>query len=191
MTQLTDFLLILAGWAFLLYVIVAVVNWLSARFFTSWLGVRLSQGRKWLVKIWTADNKAYYRPGKPDGNIVRYRDRNKNYRRVCMVPEAVYRSFGCDVLETDETQNGVRITAQELIDGEEPVLDAVKVRGGFRAVTGFDAKKIDNLVEWALTLPKSEDMKLKILMLLSVLNLAGLAILGYLIISSGSGGGLI
>ena len=198
MTQLTDFLMIMGGWAFVLYVMVAIVNWLSAKFFTAWFRVRISQGGRWLVKIWTADNKAYYRVGTPDGNIVRYKDRGKNWRRVCMVPEAVYRSFGCDVLETDETQNGIRITAQELLDeeeGESPEQDSIKVRGGFRAVTGFDAKKMDNLVQWALTLPRTDDRKILILMVLSVLTLIGLIILGYLVLTGGSpapvGGGTI
>lgn len=171
--------------------IVGIVNWLSAKFFGSWLRVRMAQGRLWLVKVWTADNKAYYAVGKPDGAMVRYKDKNKQWRRVCMVPEAVYRAFGCDVLETDETSNGIRLTAQDALDDKDPVADSVKVRGGFRAVTGFDAKKIDNLVQWALTLPRKDDGKMRILLILGVLNLLGLILVGYLVLSGGSGGALI
>lgn len=190
-TLLQQFLGIIGAWAFFLYLLVAIVNWLSAKFFSAWLRVRLSQGSLWLVKFWTADNKAYYRPGKPDGDIVRVKDRSKQFRRVVMVPEAVYRAFGCDVLEIDETSNGVRLTAQDALDGKEPKYQSLPVRGGFRAVTGFDAKKIDNLVQWALTLPRKDDAKMLVLMILGVLNLVGLVIIGYIVISHGGGGGAV
>ena len=163
MTQFTDFLLVFGSMVFFIFMVFGILNWLSKEFWSKWMKIRISKGKKWLIRVWTPTGN-YYAIGRPDGEKVRYKDRNKQFRTITIDDGATYKSFGVDCIETDEATNGVRINKKE---GEDVSDKAIKVKGAFYVVPGFDAVTMDSLLIRAYELGKSaKQNKDKIIMLL-------------------------
>lgn len=175
MSVLTDFLFIIFGWFCFQLLIIAILNWLSRGFFTKWLSVRMSQGNKWLIRVWTI-NGTYYRAGKVDGVLLTYKDRAKNKRALMVREGCAYKSFGVDVIEVDEEKNAVRVVMRDGIE-ELAKQEPIKVNGGFAAVEGFDAVQFDNLLVRAIQLSRLMDPKIKLILILVVI-VGFLAIVG-------------
>lgn len=167
MSVLTDFLFIVFGWFAFQMLVSGIINWLSRGFFTKWLSVRLSQGKKYLVRVWTL-NGMYYRAGKVDGAILIYKDRTKNKRALMITGDSVYRSYGVDCIEVDEEKNAVRVVTRKGIE-ELAKQEPIKVSGGFASIEGFDAVQFDNLLVRAVQLARLMDPKIKIILILVLL----------------------
>lgn len=171
MSLFTDFLLIMGAIVLFLAMLAGIINWLSRGFWGTWLRVRMSKGNKWLVRVWTPTG-TYYKSGKPDGMTVKYKDKNKQERTIETSEGTTYKSFGVDCIETDEVTNGVRV-----VEKEEDAMPqkAVRVKGAFHVVPGFDAVTFDTLLQRAYELGRSTTKnKEKIILLVLILVALGL-----------------
>ena len=168
---IVDFLMIMAAYITFLFLIFMGADWLSQGFLAKWIMVRMSRGKKWLVRSWLLDGDVRYYRGQYDGNMLRYKDKDKQFRRIRVHPEAVYRSYGVKCVEVNDELNAVRH-----VEGE-PEHEGVVVRGIFEPVTGYDAVATDNLIVRALTLPKKLE-KRDLIILLLILLIVGLAAFG-------------
>ena len=175
MSVLTEALMILGAIATFILLLVGIVNWLSSGFWSTWLKVRLSKGKRWLVRVWTPTS-TYYTSAKVDGEQLQFKDKNKNSRKIVAQEGTMYKSFGVTCVEIDEVTNGVRVT-----EGDKEAMpdNAVRVKGAFHVVPGFDAVTLDSMVQRAYELgrsAKNNKEKLIFLMLLIVLGLSAFSV---------------
>lgn len=169
MSQATDFFMIMGALILFVLILMSMINWLSRGFWWSWLSVRISRGKKWLIRVWTQTG-TYYTTGVSDGEILKWKDKNKQSRTIQLQEGTTYKSFGVDNLEVDETTNGVRVVESEK---ESMPGGAVRVKGAFFVVPGFDAVTFDSMIQRAFELGRSaRQNKEKIIILLLLLALA-------------------
>lgn len=131
-----------------------LINFLSNGFFTVFIRVKASRGKKFLVGVYALTDK-YYKIGFPDGTLLKYKDRNKNKRSVEVKDRSnVYKGMGVNCIDVDEETNAVNSP-------------------DFSKVSGYDAVKFDNLLTRALYAPKIDDLKKQGLIILGVLVVLG------------------
>lgn len=172
MSQMTDFFMIMGAIVCFLFMVMGIIDWLSRGFWKTWLSARMSRGKKWLVRVWTSTG-TYYMTGKPEGQILKYKDRQKNSRTLRIIDGSAYKSFGVDCVEVDETTNGVRLA--DIVNNKPP--DAVRTKGAFHVIPGFDAITFDSLLQRAYELGKSAKQNKEKLILIVVVVTALLVIL--------------
>lgn len=137
-----------------------VISFLQGGLFSAWLIVRMSREQKVLVKI-RGQIKDRFRVGRVVDRFLVYSD-NKAKKRLSMPEGAVYKAIGVFCVDTDEEKNAVMLR-------------------DYSAVSGFDAVKHENLHIRALTAPRLDDKQIKLLILLAVLAVAGVALVLFLV----------
>lgn len=143
------------SYAILFVLFFGLMQFLSDGFFTTFLRVRASRGKKILVGVYSLTGK-YYRVGVLDGTVLKYKDRAGNKRSVDVKDgESVYRCMSVFCVDVDEVKNSV-------------------MRPDFSAVEGFDAVKFDNLLVRAVYAPRLDDLRTKGLIVLGALVVLGL-----------------
>ena len=134
-----------------------LMQFLSNGFFSKFLKVKASRGKKVLVKTKTMTD-VYYTSGHIEEEFLVYADRQKEKRRIKISEKDTYRAIGVSCININETKSSVIRTT-----GEE--------------VSGFDAIKIENLYIRAMTRPQIKDKKEQIKTVLAILVLV--AVLGF------------
>lgn len=157
-------LIMLAEFGFIV-MLALIVDWLSSKFFFTWVRVRMKRHRLMLVRVWKL-HTTYYRAGKLDGDILRYKDAEKNLRTVEVSPEAIYWSYGVYNVEVDEVKNGVRETA-------------VGVKDRWRSVQGFDSVHFGNLLKRAIEAGRPIDSRARLVFFAILVILAVVAWLAW------------
>lgn len=135
-----------------------VINFLSNGFFWTFIRVKASRGKKPLVMVHGILDK-YYKIGEFEGNILKWKDKEKNKRSLQVQKNDVYRSIGVNCVEVDDEKNAV-------------------ITKDFDAVPGFDAVKFDNLLVRALYKP-SIDVPQKIEKVLIIIIIGALAFVAW------------
>lgn len=133
----------------------AAINFFMGGVFFPWLKVKTSRGKLVLVRVHTIVQD-YYKPGMIDKGFLIFKDKVKEERRISVSDGAIYRGMGVNNLNVDDETNAV-------------------IKNDFTTVSGFDAVKYSNLYERALTRPDSIAKELKIILILLVLVLLGVA----------------
>lgn len=155
-----DFYYFVVSGFLLMLLPLGLIAWFQAGFFTKWLKVRASRGRLSLVKI---RNKLLDRwdYGEIKGDFLIY-GKGENKKRIALEDGQVYRCFGVTVLDTDETSNAVCSV-------------------DYKAVPGFVAEKFEDLYVRALFRPALDQDQNRILIIIAVVIIAGLAINAFLV----------
>jgi len=148
-----DIFYFMLSYIIILVVAYVLINFLSNGFFNVFIAVKVSRGKKTLVKVHgVADT--YFRVGKVDETEIVFKDRRKNTRRIQISKEAIYRAAGVYCVDINDSNNCV-----------------LKPDGS--AVQGFDAIKHENLYIRCLTRPNIINKKDQIKLFLMVLVILG------------------
>lgn len=132
-----------------------VINFFMGGSFMPWLRVKTSRGKKILVRVRTIVQD-YYKSGIIDKGMLVFKDREKEERRISVGDGMVYRGMGVNNIDVDDESNGV-------------------VKRSFEAVSGFDAVKYNYLYLRALFRPENMTKEIRIIIVLLVLVLIGVA----------------
>lgn len=149
--------------AYILIIVATIFlfNWWSVGFFTTWIRVKTSRGKKVLVRVNTIVQD-YYRVGVISEGFLLYKNKMKEDKRISLNSNdnPIHRSMGVSIVYVDDEKNCV-ITAD------------------FKSVSGFDAVKFQDLYLRALYKPLMLDNNTKILIFMLVILMLGLAFVGY------------
>lgn len=142
--------------------------------FGFWLGNFLSRGLAWLVwRVWSTARKGsvlvfvqsltipYFAIGKISGEFLKYRPRGAKKGEEKLISlsrdptqkSPIQRRFGIPYVETDEVTNNLYCA-------------------DFSVISGFDAQKFNSLVERIAMLPKRQDKKTLLLLIVAFAILA-------------------
>lgn len=126
-----------------------IINWLSGGFLLPFARVKMSRGRKTLVRVHGVTGSHFLVGEIMEGWLV-LKDRQKQMRRL-QVSDSSYigHAYGVKTIEIDDEKNAV-------------------LKPDFSVVTGYDAVKFENLYVRALTAPHLEDKTLKIILIVVV-----------------------
>lgn len=152
MNELISF--IIAGLVILLIPILAIA-YFQAGFFLKWFKVRGGRGKFVLIKI-RSRLRDHFDYGSIQGDFLVY-GKKKNQKRIVVPERCIYRSYGVDCIDIDESKNAVS-------------------RTDYEAVTGHDAEKFEDLYTRALYRPSLEENRDKVMLILLIICIAGLAI---------------
>lgn len=164
MNEFTSGVLFYMGiYALIILMCLMAINFFMGGFFFPWLKVKTSRGKLILVRIRTIVHD-YYKPGLVDKGFLVFKDREKEERRLSVEEGTVYRAAGVNNIDVHDEKNCV-------------------VKHDFSAVSGFDAVKYTYLYLRALFRPEMVQKELRIILVLCVLILIGVAACIYLGIS--------
>jgi hypothetical protein len=150
----------IASYIMVLLIGYLLIQFLSSGFFSKFLKVKASRGKKVLVNVRTMTDH-YFVAGWIEESFLVYKDRQKELRRIQAKHPQIYRAIGVNCINVSEDTNSVISP-----EGQE--------------VSGFDAIKFENLYKRALMRPQIKDRKDQILMIvLVVLFLVLLAFIAY------------
>lgn len=152
MNDFTSLLLTYVGIYFgVVLLAVAAINFFMGGAFFPWFKVKISRGKKILVRVRTIVQD-YYKPGIIDKGMLVFIDREKEERRLSAVEGSVYRGMGVNNVDVDDETNAV-------------------IKRDFTAVSGFDAVKYNYLYLRALFRPENMTKEIRIIIILLVVVL--------------------
>lgn len=128
-----------------------LINFLSNGFLIKFLIVKISRGKKTLVEVKDV-GETYYKAGVISDGVLKYKNKQKDNKILFVTNEDIEYRMGLKTVCTDGVKNTI-------------------IRRDGKEVSGFDAKKMDNLLVRALTSPQLQDMAIKILIFLVVIGL--------------------
>lgn len=141
-----------------------VINFLMGGFFGAFMRVKMSRGKKLLVKV-LHPVQSYFRPGELDEGFLVFRDRKGNDRRIAFTQGCIDRAATVFWTTVDDEKNCM----VQRIDG--------------KGVEGHDAVKTDELYKRALYKPNLIDNRIALFTLIIVivvlLILIGVAVLSF------------
>jgi hypothetical protein len=131
---------------------IGIINWMSGGFLWPFARVKMSRGRFTLVRVRGVTGD-YFRIGEIMESWLVFKDRQKEKRRLSC-PEKSYINYamGVKTIDVDDEKNAI-MTAD------------------FKAVSGYDAIKFENLYVRALTAPKLEDKLMMIILIIIIIVL--------------------
>lgn len=149
----------------LVFFTLALINFLQGGYFFPFMRVKMSNGKKILVRV-KGLTQDYFRVGKfSEGNLI-FKDNKKSVRQLTFPKEAIFRGAGVYYCIVDDDKNAI-------------------VKLDFSTVSGFDAEKWNNLLERALTKPQLMDTQARIILALLVVIVIAILILALMIKSNG------
>jgi hypothetical protein len=148
------------GYATVLLIGFIGLTFLTAGFLPIFLQVKMSRGKKVLVQV-RSTTRDYFRPGEVIEGFLVYKFK-KEWKRVALPPDAIFRTLGVLAVQVDEEKNAV-------------------AKVDFSAVRGFDAVKWDNLLKRALYRPSILDQKQQLMLILLFVIIGGLLLIGFLL----------
>lgn len=161
---MNDLVAITLGYSVVFFLAVFLINWITGGFVFKYLIVKAGRGSKALVEVYGLSH-TYLKVGKIDGDLLYYKNLDKRKKIILIKKGCIFRKLGVPNILVDDEKNGV-------IDID------------FKAIEGFDAIKLDNIIVRALTMPQITDNKDKIIMLVIAIGIIGvLAFLGFKIIN--------
>lgn len=151
---------------FAMVVVVGILNFLLGGLLGPFMKVKRSRGSKILVRVRT-NVTDYFRAGQINEGFLVFVDREKNTRRIPMVPGVVSRAATVFWVEVDDEKNCCfkRDTAE--------------------AVSTYDPVKVDNLLVRALMKPAVMDAMMKIVLLVVILVFVAVLAVGFLTYKNG------
>jgi hypothetical protein len=152
-----DFYIIVASYLIVILLVVGSIATLMRGFFFTWLGVKMSLGKKVLVRVisFTGD---YFKQGVIDEGSLRFKDRRKEGRLIRVNPGDTYDAVGIKCIDIDDEKN---LTLNRI---------------SMRMINGYDAKHYDSLYERILLMPgKTEKLLMIIIIGLCILLLFALS----------------
>lgn len=141
-------------------IVILAIGFMQRGFFWKYFRVRMSFGRFVLVKIRNV-LRDHYSIGRIEDGFLVFKLHGDHVRMNVRDPRAIYKSIAVNWVDVDEEKNAVMLTTYE-------------------AVTGYDAKKFDNLYVRCLTRPGITTMRDKILLVVVVVT--GLIVIGSLVL---------
>lgn len=160
--MVNDILLQVGAYAAVLLMGFLLFNWLSGGTLTKMMKVKMSRGRKLLVRVRGVQGDHFLVGEIFEGFLV-YKDRSGNNRRIVFNDRAfIVRAMGVGTVDVDDEKNAI-------------------VKPDFTTVSGFDAVKYDNLLTRALMAANPIDNKILIIIVLSALTLLAVIIVGILV----------
>lgn len=151
---------------FSMLVVIGIMAFLLGGFLRPFMEVKRSRGAKILVRVRTTVSD-YFRAGHIEEGFLVYKDRQKNTRRIPMIPGVVSRAATVFWVEADEEKN------------------CLFKRDSGEAVSTYDPVKVDNLLVRALMRAAAMDAMMKIILLLLILVLVGVIAVGFLTYKNG------
>lgn len=163
MGVLTDLFIQVGAYMFVFLGALLTMNFLTKGYILSYLLVKISRGKKILVRIYSLTGK-YYKPGIVSEKTLKYKSRDKEKRTYSNVTrECIFDEMGVKCIEVDdETGNFVKQT-------------------DFTAVPGNDPVKTDNLLVRALEKPLIQDKKELIILGLLIVVLICVGVVLYMV----------
>jgi len=158
--ELQSELMLQAGYyAFVMIIVIFGISMLLRGFFLCYVRVRLSFGKFILVKIRTA-LRDYYSVGRVEDGFLVYKCRGNMIRlNLDSNGMGIYRCIAVNWVDVDEEKNAI-------------------MKRDYDAVSGYDAKKYDNLYVRCLTKPTINSARDKIMLICIVIAcLVGVAAL--------------
>lgn len=141
----------------LILMTVAGVAWFQAGLFGAYLKVKMSRGKKLLVRV-LHPVQSYFVAGSLDEGFLVFKDRQRNERRIKFQPGCIDRACGVFWTQVDDEKNCM----VQRIDG--------------KAIDGFDAVKYDELYKRALYAPNTVDNRIALFTLIGVILVLVIAI---------------
>lgn len=126
-----------------------IVNLLMGGFILEWWKVKKSRGKLMLIKVYNSI-ASYWRTASFDAGSISYTGRsrrdNPSPKRLITVSDdvlrrAVHRDWGVSWVEVDDDKNFLIVRDED----------------SYRATVGFNAEKMDELVQTALAKPSKQD----------------------------------
>jgi len=162
MNLIFSFMLSYAGVIFVFYML---FNFMSNGFLGTFIRIKMSRGGLTLVEVIGVTN-TYYRAGKFDGVVLRYKSANKKKKRM-VIPEGVLPS---EIIFRRLGQPSVTVNEE---------LNCWLTRD-FNGVVGFDAEQFDNICTRLATLPEIQvDKKEVAILIIGILSLLILIFVAY------------
>jgi len=158
-----EMMLIIGSYLAVFVIGFVLINFLSAGFLIKFLRVRASRGKLILIKVKSATDH-YYRTGLITEKQLKYRARGQKEDKSISIPdgEILYRAMSCYCIDVDEETNAIITPKGEKIDT-------------------YDAEKYEQLIIRALYKPALMDKNEKIMLLLLIGCLVGLAIVFFFV----------
>lgn len=141
-----------------------LINFLSNGFFGTFLRIKASRGKKVLVEV-HAITDVYFKAGKFDGTLLKYKTREKKNKALEVTAQQVFRKLGVFCVITDDVSDAV-------LDIE------------FKAHSGGDSETYDHLLKRVIMAPQIENMREKIILGLLVIILIAVVISTVLIFNA-------
>ena len=154
------------SYALILLIGFFLINFLSNGFFGTFLRIKASRGKKVLVEV-HAITDVYYKAGKFDDTILKFKTREKRYKSLIVTNAQVLRKLGVFCVVVDEVNNNVLTV-------------------NFNAKTGGNTTDYDHLLKRVMMAPQIDNMKDKIIMGLLVFLLVIGVISAFLIFNMGN-----
>lgn len=146
----------------LMWIVIMFINFLLGGLLAPFFKVKVSRGKKVLVIV-RNQIQDYFRPGEIIEGFLVFEDRQKETRRIPMIPGVVSRAATIFWVTVDDEKN----TFIKRDTGE--------------MVSGFDAVKYDELYKRALYKPLTMgDNLLKVVILLLILVLIAVVVVGFM-----------
>jgi len=139
------------------------INFLMGGIFWPFIKVKMSRGKKILVRVLNPV-QTFYRVGEVREGFLVYKDREGNNRRIRLQPNCIDRGATIYWITADDEKN------------------CLLQRHDNKEIDGYDAAKYDDLYKRALYKPNLLDDRIhKIMLLVVLLNTAALLFIGFLI----------
>lgn len=160
-----DTLVIMGAYTVWIALIFGAMNALTLGFLGTYLKVRVSLGRKVLVKI-NGMTHYYYRTGVIKDGFLSYASRKGEDKLISIDGKSVGRSMAINFVGVDEETNAV-------------------IKPDLSVVSGFDAVKISNYIKRALQAPRLESNNDRYMLILLVVILFAVVGLGFMVFQQG------
>lgn len=141
----------MGGVAALLFIGFFILNAASHGFIGVLLRVKMSRGKKFLVKV-RGKSKDYFTTGREEDGFFIWRTASRVDKRAQFDRDCIYSMLGVKCIDTDEELNCV-------------------IHHNWTVSSGFDAEKFNDLYVRCLMKPSLEDKKLIIILVLLVITL--------------------
>jgi hypothetical protein len=159
--KMDDLIYFVISYIIVLLVGFLLIQFLSNGFFTTFLKVKASRGKKVLIKVNTISD-TYYTSGFINEGFLKYKKRRTKDFALIKIPnkDCIYRAIGVNCIDIDDENNAV-------------------LKSDLTAVSGFDAVKMDNLLVRALMKPKLKSKQDAIITLAIIIGAIALCYLAY------------
>jgi len=166
MDEVLKLILVQVGYyAAVMFLTFFVLNFVTHGFLFTFLRVKMSRGKKVLLKVHNS-MAPYFRVCVVVDDTVRYKDKKKEIRTIALPTNGISRFLGVSWCEVDEVKNCV-------------------LKTDFSVVPGFDSVRFDYLLTRALMKPQIMDLFQKIILVLCIVIIIGVGIDVYFAVKGG------
>ena len=158
--NISDFYYFVISGIIIMAIPIAVVAWFQAGFFLKWLKARAGRGKYILIKQ-RGKIRDHFETGVIHDDFLIYGKKHRR-KRVVLDKKSIYTCWGVPVVDMDDSTYNIATVDYDVLPGHDP-------------------EKSENLYIRALFRPAIEQGVNKILLILLIVIIIGLAVLGFLI----------